>query len=135
MTVRRKILLWSSGIVGLLTALLIAVIVFLTPVYLDSMGVKNKIQTTLSEKLGGKVSYERIDLSLFPRPHVIVKQLHLAYPRTFRGTLQSLTIYPHLFPLFRRQLQFSRIQILAPDFTIIFPALVSESTPEVPSLE
>ena len=134
MTVRRKILLWSSGIVGLLTALLIAVIV-LTPVYLNSTGVKNKIQDAVSEKLGGKVSYEKIDLLLFPRPHVIISQLHLAYPRTFRGTLQSLTIYPHLFPLFRRQVLFSKIQIQEPDFRIILPAIVSESTPEVPSLE
>jgi hypothetical protein len=134
MTFRKKILLWSSGIVGLLTALLIAVIV-LVPVYLDSTGVKNRIQTAVSEKLGGKVSYERIDISLFPRPHVIIRQLHLAYPRTFSGQLQSITIYPHLFPLFRKQLQFSKIQVLEPDFTIILPAVVSESTPGVPSLE
>ncbi|HEX8874192.1 MAG TPA: AsmA family protein [Nitrosospira sp.] len=134
MTVRRKILLCSSGVVGLVTAFLIAVIV-LTPVYLNSTGVKNKIQAAVSEKLGGKVSYERIDLSFFPRPHVIISQLHLAYPRTFRGSLQSLTIYPHLFPLFRRQLLFSRIQVLEPDFRIILPAILSESTPEVPSLE
>ncbi len=134
MTIRRKILLWSSSIVGLLVTLLVAAIV-LTPMYLNSTGVKNKIQTEVSERLGGKVFYERIDLSLFPRPHVTVKQLHLAYPRTFRGTLKSLTIYPRLFPLFRRQLQFSKIQILEPDFKIILPAMVSESTPEVPSLE
>ncbi len=134
MTYRKKTLFWSSGIVGLFTALLIAGIV-LAPAYLDSTGMKKKIQAALSEKLGGKVSYERIDLSLFPRPHVIVRQLRIAYPRTFRGTVQSLTIYPDLFPLFRGQLQFSRIQVLEPDFTIILPAVVSESTPEVPSLE
>ncbi len=134
MTFRKKILLWSSGIVGLVTALLIAVIV-LAPMYLDSTGVKNRIQAAVSEKLGGKVSYERIDVSLFPRPHVIIRQLHLAYPRTFSGQLQSITIYPHLFPLFRRQLQFSKIQVLEPDFTISLPAVVSEATPGVPSLE
>ena len=100
MTFRKKILLWSSGIVGLVTALLIAVIV-LAPMYLDSTGVKNRIQAAVSEKLGGKVSYERIDVSLFPLPHVIIRQLHLAYPRTFSGQLQSITIYPHLFPLFK----------------------------------
>jgi hypothetical protein len=134
MTVRRKILFWFSGIVGLLAVLLTAVII-LTPVYLDSTETKNKIQAAVSEKLGGKVSYESIDLSIFPRPHVTVKQLHLAYPHTFRGTLESLTIYPHLLPLLKRQFQFSRIQILEPDFRIILPAIVSEATPDVPSLE
>ena len=131
MTSRKKILLWSSGIVGLLTAVLIAVIV-LAPMYLDSQGVKNKIQAAVSEKLGGKVSYERIDVSLFPLPHVIIRQLHLAYPRTFSGQLQSITIYPHVFPLFRGKLQFSKIQVQEPDFTIILPAVVSESTPTAP---
>ena len=134
MTSRKKILLWSSGIVGLVTALLIAVIV-LAPMYLDSQGVKNKIQAAVSEKLGGKVSYERIDVSLFPLPHVIIRQLYLAYPRTFSGQLQSITIYPHLFPLFRGKLQFSKIQVQEPDFTIVLPAVVSESTPTAPSLE
>jgi len=134
MTSRKKILLWSSCIVGLFTAVLIAVIL-LAPVYLDSQGVKNKIQAAVSERLGGKVSYERIDVSLFPLPHVIIRQLHLAYPRTFKGQLQSITIYPHVLPLFRGKLQFTKIQVLEPDFTIILPAVVSEATPEVPSLE
>jgi hypothetical protein len=134
MTLRKKILLWSSIIAGLLTALLIAVVV-LAPLYLDSAGVKKKIQGAVSEKLGGKVSYERIDVSLFPRPHVIIRQLRLAYPRTFRGTLQSLTIYPQVLPFLRGHLRFSRIQVLEPDFTIILPAVTSGPTREVPSLE
>ena len=134
MTFRNKKLLWSSVIVGLVTALLIAVSV-LVPMYLDSQGVKNRIQAAVSEKLGGKVSYEKIDVSLFPLPHVIIRQLYLAYPRTFSGQLQSITIYPHVFPLFRGQLQFSKIQVQEPDFTISLPAVVSEATPGVPSLE
>jgi hypothetical protein len=134
MTLRKKILLWSFGIVGLLTAVLIAVIV-LGPIYLDSTGVKNRIQAAVSEKLGGKVSYERIDISLVPLPHVIVRQLHLAYPRTFRGQLQSITVYPQLFPLFLGKLQISKIQVLEPDLTIFLPAVVTKPTPEAPSLE
>src|SRR6266545_2902521 len=134
MTFRKKILLWSSLVAGLLTALLVAVVI-LAPLYLDSTGVKKKIRTEVSEKLGGKVSYERIELSLFPRPHVTIRQLHLAYPHTFRGTLDSLTIYPRLFPLFRGHLQFSKIRVLDPDFRIILPAAVPGPSPEAPSLE
>lgn len=126
MAYRKKILLWSSGVAGL-AAVLFFVAIVLAPMYLASLGVKNKIQAAASEKLGGKVSYERIDLSLLPRPHVIVTQLHLAYPRTFSGTLHSLTVYPRLFPLFRRQLRLSRIRALEPDFRIVLPAVVSES--------
>jgi hypothetical protein len=134
MTIRKKILLWSFGIAGLLLALLIAAVVLL-PMYLDSPEVKSRIQAAVAEKIGGKISYERIEISLFPRPHVSISQLHLAYPRAFSGTQRSLAIYPRLFPLFKGQLQFSRIQVLAPDFTIILPAAASGPTPEAPSLE
>jgi aminoglycoside phosphotransferase (APT) family kinase protein len=44
--------------------------------YLDSAGVKNKIQAAVNEKLAnGKVSYEKIDISLFPRPRVTIEGL------------------------------------------------------------
>jgi hypothetical protein len=123
-----------SAITGLLTILITAVIVFV-PIYLNSAGVKNKIQTAVEEKLGGKVSYGKIDISLFPRPQVTIEQLRLAYPRTFRGTLRSLSISPQILPLFKGRVQFSKIRIQEPDFRIIMPAAVSDSTSEAPTLE
>ncbi len=132
MTTRKKILLLSSGIV---MALMVAAFI-VTPIYLNSASVKSGIQDTVSRKLGGKMSYERIDLSLFPRPHVVIKKMLLAYPRTFRGSLQSLSIYPQIMPLIKGKLLFSRIQIIKPDVRIILPATITESTSsELPSLE
>ncbi len=131
---RRQIYLWFTIIPSILAIILIALLVF-GNLYLNSASTKDKLQAVAAEKLGGKVSYERIDISLFPRPHVVIKKLHLAYPRTFRGTLQSLSIYPQILPLFEGKLLYSKIQILGPDFRIILPAAKSEATSEVPSLE
>src|SRR3990172_2658351 len=132
MTMRKKILLWLAGIV---TVLLTAV-TFLTPVYLNSASVKGGIEAAVSNKLsGGTMSYEKIDLSLFPRPHLSITKLKLHYPRTFRGTLQSLSVYPQLVPLLSGKLRFAKIRIEEPDFRIILPAAATESTTEAPSVE
>ena len=132
MTTRlKKILFWSSGIV----AALLVVTIVMGPIYLNSALVKNRIQDAVSKKLGGKISYERVDLSLFPSPHIEIKKLILGYPRTFHGTLQSLSIYPQIAPLIIGELRFSRIQIIEPDFRIILPATIAASTSEFPSLE
>ncbi|HUI44784.1 MAG TPA: AsmA-like C-terminal domain-containing protein [Nitrospirota bacterium] len=127
----KKILLWSAGFVA--AFLVVAIVV--APIYLNSASVKGRIQDVVSKKLGGKMSYERFDLFFFPRPHVEIKKLLLGYPRTFRGTLQSLSIYPQIMPLIKGELRFSEIQINEPNFRIILPAAISESTPEFPSLD
>jgi|GEM_PF-3517324 len=127
----KKILFWSSGI----GAAFLVVAIVVAPIYLNSTSVINRIQDAVSKKLGGKMSYERIDLKLFPRPHVEIKKLRLGYPKTFRGTLQSLSIYPQITPLLNGELRLSRIQIVEPDFRIILPATIAESTSEFPSLE
>ena len=124
-----------AAISGFLAIVIIAVTVFV-PIYLNSAGVKNKIQTAVQEKLvGGKVSYEKIDISLFPRPQVTIEGLRLAYPHTFRGTLRSLSIAPQILPLFRGRVQFSKIRVQEPDFRIIVPAAKPDSTSEAPTLE
>ena len=125
---------WCTIVAGFLAILIFAVTV-VVPLYLNSAAVKNKIQTAVQEKLGGKVSYEKIDISLFPRPRVTIEGLSLAYPRTFRGTLRSLSIAPQILPLFRGRVQFSKIRIQEPDFRIAVPAAKADTTSEAPTLE
>ncbi len=113
----------------------LAAVIFLAPVYLNSKSAKGRIEAAVSKRLGGTMSFERLDLSLFPRPHISLTKLKLRYPRTFRGTLQSLNIYPQLLPLLSGKLRLAKIQVAEPDFRVILPASVSESTAEAPSLE
>lgn len=92
------------------------------PIYLNSAGIKEQIQTAAAEQLGGTVSYEKIAITLFPRPRATVEGLSLAYPRTFKGTLRSLSIAPQILPLFVGRVKFSSIRIQEPDFRIRIPA-------------
>ncbi len=124
---------WCAAVAGFLVIVMIAVSVFV-PIYLDSAGVKNRIQTAVAEKLGGKVSYGKVNISLFPRPRVTIEQLSLAYPRTFRGTLKSLSIAPQILPLFRGRVKVSKIRIQEPDFRIRMPAAKPAKSGPVPGL-
>ncbi len=125
---------WCAIVAGFLAILIFAVTV-VVPLYLNSAGVKNKIQAAVQEKLNGKVSYEKIDVSLFPRPRVTIEGLSLAYPRTFRGTLRSLSIAPQILPLLKGRVQVSMIRMHAPDFGIALPAAKADKTSEAPTLE
>jgi hypothetical protein len=131
MTMRNKIFFWFAGIV----TVFLAAVIFLAPVYLNSASAKSGIEAAVSKRLGGTISYGQLDLFLFPRPHITISKLKLRYPRTFRGTLQSLDIYPQIMPMLFGKLRFAKIRITGPDFRVILPATVSESTAEAPSVE
>ncbi|HEX9022064.1 MAG TPA: AsmA-like C-terminal domain-containing protein [Nitrospirota bacterium] len=134
MRIRKKISVCFLAGAAVAAALLTAAFT-LAPAYLNSPAVKNKIEAVVSKRLGGAVSYGKIDLSFFPRPHVSITKLKLRYPRTFRGTLQSLILYPQILPLFSGELRFAKIRIIEPDFRVILPAAFSKSTEEAPSVE
>ncbi len=125
---------WLALVAGILAILIFAVTVAV-PLYLSSTGVKSKIQAAVQEKLSGKVSYEKLDISLFPRPRVTIQGVSLAYPRTFKGTLRSLSIAPQILPLFKGRVQFSLIRIQEPDFRIAVPAAKTDKPSEAPTLE
>jgi hypothetical protein len=134
MTAFKRTQFWCAAIACFSAIVIFAVTVAL-PIYLSSAGVKEKIQAAVQEKLGGKVSYGKIDISLFPRPQVTIEELHLAYPHTFRGTLRAISIAPQILPLFRGHVRFSRFRVEEPDFRIIMPAAKPEAESEAPTLE
>ncbi len=132
-SLKRKHILYAIP-AGLLAILIFAVTVAV-PLYLSSTGIKNKIQAAVQEKLGGKVSYEQIDISLFPRPKVTITGLKLAYPRTFKGTLRSISVAPQILPLFKGRVEISKILILEPDFRIRMPEVKTDEKSDAPTLE
>ena len=89
----------------------------------------------MQEKISGKFSYEKIDISLFPRPRVTIEGISVAYPRTFKGTLRTVSVAPQILPLFRGRVEFSKIRIQEPDFRIVVPAAQTDKTSGAPTLK
>ncbi len=133
MRLRKKIVLSLVAVLCTLLTLLAAAI-FLAPAYLNSTAIKAKIETAISRELGGTVQYQQLDISIFPRPHVVFHETHVSIPKTARGTLKFISIYPQIIPLVKGNLFVSRILVREPDLTVALPETVSEVKPESLSL-
>ncbi|HWR71614.1 MAG TPA: AsmA-like C-terminal domain-containing protein [Nitrospirota bacterium] len=115
---RSKIILLSSSLLlGIFSAFL-AALAFITPRVINQETFKSAIETTISRELGGSLTYERIDIVIFPRPGVILRKPAVTVPKTFSGTLDSLEISPSLLPLLVNRFEIARIKLERPDFVI-----------------
>ena len=63
---RRKILLFGAGCFALLFILLVA-FVLLLPHLVNLESIKEKIEALLFQQVGGRVQYQKMDLSLFSK--------------------------------------------------------------------
>ncbi len=117
---RKKITLGIAGAFGLL-AVLLAALAVLTPRWINVEAVKTGILARASRAAGGTVRYERLDLAWFPRPRIVVRRLELAIPHRAAGTVESLTIYPALFPPLRGGYHLAKVRADAPDLAVEIP--------------
>jgi len=117
---KRKRLVWILGALGAFLCLLLALLV-LAPKLINLEPIREKVLASFSEKLGGQVEYKGIDLSILPRPRLVLHKGSLSIPGQITGTLESLAIYPQVLPLLKGQVRISKIQAVAPDFKMILP--------------
>ncbi len=120
MSRRKKTYLWVAGSVGFFLILLLALMLLL-PRLINLEPLREKILADVSQTVGGVVEFEKIDLSFFPRPHVVIHQASLSVPGKASGTLESLGFYPKILPLLTAKLHVARLQVKAPHFKIRLP--------------
>ncbi|MBW2249113.1 MAG: AsmA-like C-terminal domain-containing protein [Deltaproteobacteria bacterium] len=116
---KKIFLLTARGIGVLLIAFLIFILV--SPMLINLESAKEKILIHLSEKTGGELHYEKVDLFYFPRPHAVIYQVSLSIPGNITGTLANLKVYPAIFSLFTGDVQISKLQLITPNFNIKLP--------------
>lgn len=117
---RKKILVWLSAVPGALLVFALTLQIVL-PRIINLESVKNEIQTTLSKELGGNVTVGRIQLSILPRPRVHAGLLRISIPGMLEGSVDSLSVYPRILPLFTGKLRVAQITADAPDFIVRLP--------------
>lgn len=122
-TIRRLCL--EAGVVVLLC---MAAAVLLLPRFINKEMVREKIVYLLSEKISGTVDFQAANVSLFPLPHVIIRNASLNIPDKVIGTIGTLTVYPELIPLFHGEVRLSKMRINGPSFTFRIPAKMDEKT-------
>ena len=107
---------------------LLLALILLLPYLINLEPVRDKIQATVSQKLGGELEFQRIALSFLPRPRVVIHQTSLSIPGKVSGTLESLGVRPKILPLLRGKLRIAEVQIERPDFKTKLPEIRVKKT-------
>jgi hypothetical protein len=115
MTMRKKIILWGLG--SFLMVLLAFVLI--APTLIDSMSLKEKIQTAAAQKKIGKIDYHKAYLSVLPLPHLTIEKMSFSSPQGIVASVDNLEIYPELLPLFRGQLRLFEVVMGSPEFKVV----------------
>jgi len=112
-----KIFLWTIGSL-MAVVIFLSVLLALSARMINRESIKNKIQAEISQALNGKVEFQRLDVSFFPKPKLIIHQCNFSVPGTAHGTLLSLTVSIKILPLFIGKFKNAGIDIKSPDVKI-----------------
>ena len=119
MTRFKKISLWITACFIFCVAL-IFILILSSDKLINQKQILDKIQSGISEAINGQVTFQRIHVSFFPRPQLVVQQCRFSIPGTIKGTVVSLSISPKLLPLIMGEFQNSKITLNTPDIEVYF---------------
>jgi len=129
----KRIALWIL-ISLILFPLLLAALQFFATRIINQDAIKNHIETTVSQKLGGELHYKDVRLSIFPRPRVVIRAPSISIPGSFSATLRSIDINFELWPLLRGQPRVENVRLDRPEITLALkPPRPSPNGTETPA--
>jgi len=120
MNKRKKIFLWFAGVTGFLLVCMLTLALFASRI-IDTKYVKEKIVASISQNVIAGIDFQKVDLSLLPRPRVTIHHIQLSVPEKAEGTIESLNAYPALIPLIKGEIRIAKVQLESPDFSFIIP--------------
>jgi len=106
---------------GILVALL-AALVFLGPRLVNTKAFRDLALSELERRTGVTLSYARAEVTLFPRPRVVIHGVVLDVPGLAAGTVKTLQADLELIPLLRGNVRNGAILLDDPDVRVRIPA-------------
>jgi len=116
----KKVSVWLSAAL-LIIIILIGTAFFVASKLIQKDSMKEKIHTLISNKVGGEVRYESMNLYFFHWPHVVIKEGEFSVPQKFNGRFDTIIVYPKILPLLYGNFELSTLEFYKPDITIILP--------------
>jgi hypothetical protein len=101
-----------------LLLVVLAVVAFLAPRFIDLRHLRDEITAQLSRQMGAIVSCDALDLSLLPLPSVVLHRVSVSMPEKVDMTITSVSVSPRLLPLLRGRLQLDGVGIESPEVTV-----------------
>jgi hypothetical protein len=124
----RKIITWPLR--GLLVfATLVVVAMVIAPRLTDLETVRSGVQEMFAQEIGGEINYRQIELSYFPRPHIIVYKTKISLSKTFTVNIHLLKIYPKIWPLLRGRIQPAIVNLEYADYFLALPQIGEKTIP------
>ena len=105
----------GAGFILLLAAILIV------PRFIDRGSMGDKLRSEVSKLVDGEFDFKRIDLSLFPSPHVLLADATLNIPQRISASIQVIEVYIEILPLLTGKINLNNARIQQPDLNIILP--------------
>jgi len=116
----KKLTVWLSGIIAVLILLTGALILMGTRL-VNSDSVKREIVGHFSRMTGGQVNFAHADFSFFPQLHVVIRGVGLSITGRVSADIESLTVYPKVWPLLIGRVEIARLNAQSPRFAIDLP--------------
>ena len=110
-------------LIGIISATLVvfAGLLILLPSLINTNDIKTKIEEAASKAIDGQVYFEKIRLSLVPRPHVVLYKGRVAIQNSIQGKWLELMVFPKLLSLLAATLEIDSLRLKQPDFELRFP--------------
>ena len=127
---RNRYILFSS-VIGLLLigAVLAAVLYFNVGAILNSNWARTKIMAALSDAIGGKTTYSKIEMDLSPIPLVVFRGVSIQHPDAMIR-IKAVSANPEIFSLLKGELQIKQIQFSQPEVEVTLSKEESGFNPE-----
>ncbi len=109
---------------------MIGVAFFVASKLIQKDSMKEKIHTLISNKVGGEVSYESMNLYFFHWPHVVIRKGQFDIPEKVKGSFDSLMVFPKILPLFYGNVELSTVRFYSPDITIYLQDMTDKTETE-----
>lgn len=121
-----KIIRWILGAAALLMAVLL-VFILIAPRLINIESIRETLVSTLSQRTGAELKFQKIRLSILPQPHVVVFDGRLSVPDAFQANWKSLSMSARLLPLFIGQIDIGAITVGHPEITITVDQKAAEA--------
>ena len=92
--------------------------VLIAPALIDTPAARAEIQRRLSLALGGYVTWESLEIALFPVPRGELRKLRIEIPEKIAATAEDVQIYLRLWPLLRGAPEISSVSVVRPSVRI-----------------
>jgi len=112
--------MWLLG-VGIAAVLLLMAGVVVVLRYADTGPLIERAQAEISRQIGGEVDLGEVFLRFLPMPHITVSGGRFQVEGLAEGTVESLSIFPEILPVFRAEFKPSKILLTSPSVRIELP--------------